>query len=175
MYTSMNGWLAMVAVVVALAGCKRSADGVAGGPGTPEGARAVVEELIKPGVDRASLLRSLQPAPGDYARVFTGDAAGRAEAGYKEMWSGSPDIPIKPDQTEIRFFSATAEELRAGTGEARSFPGGYKEVAPMLAGGVRLYAFDFVRPGQRHGMAVDGLTYVDGHWALFPKPWRVLK
>lgn len=24
------------------------------------------------------------------------------------------------------------------------------------------------------GMAYDGLIYVNGHWAWFPKPWRVL-
>ena len=40
--------------------------------------------------------------------------------------------------------------------------------------GVAFFAGVFVQPGEAHGMAHDGLVYLDDHWAWFPKPWRVL-
>ena len=32
----------------------------------------------------------------------------------------------------------------------------------------------FVEPGKEQGNSYDGLTYVNGHWILIPKPWRGL-
>ena len=29
-----------------------------------------------------------------------------------------------------------------------------------------------VKPGETLGMAFDGLAFVNGHWRIFPKPWR---
>lgn len=32
-----------------------------------------------------------------------------------------------------------------------------------------------LEPGQTLGMAFDGLVHVNGHWRLFPKPWKALR
>ena len=36
------------------------------------------------------------------------------------------------------------------------------------------YRFKFVQPGQSLGLAFDGLVYVNGHFAFFPKLFSVL-
>jgi hypothetical protein len=33
----------------------------------------------------------------------------------------------------------------------------------------------FVKPGETIGMAYDGLVFVNGHWAWFPKAWHALR
>ena len=54
-------------------------------------------------------------------------------------------------------------------------PGGYAKVAPHMKAGHTWYRFKFVKSGERVGMAYDGLTFVNHHWVIVPKPWRVLK
>ena len=39
---------------------------------------------------------------------------------------------------------------------------------PALAG-----TLDAFEPGEELGMAFDGLTYVNGNWRIFPKPYRL--
>jgi hypothetical protein len=68
--------------------------------------------------------------------------------------------------------AATLAELKAGT--AKDFPSGYKLVASHLIGTSRIYRFRFVEPGKELGNAYDGLTHINGHWVLIPKPWRAL-
>ncbi len=136
-------------------------------------AKAVVAELARPGADAAALSKKLRPTPADYAAVFEGDLAKLAQVSYGKFWdSGQVVIEGKPGQTETIVFSATVEELRAGTGNAKEFPGGYSKIAPMMKAGLRVYAFKFLEPGKTLGMAYDGLIFVNGHWVIFPKPWK---
>lgn len=147
-----------------------------GHPGTPEGAKALLQEFVKPGADCAALSRALRPNKEDYAAVFAGDMATQAEAGYEPAWNdGKIVIRPKETQTEVKVWSATTEEIKNGAGNAPEFPGGYQRVAPHLKDGLTLYRFTFVEPGQEYGMAYDGLVYVNGRWAIFPKPWRVMR
>ena len=44
-----------------------------------------------------------------------------------------------------------------------------------MKSGLTVYAFKFVKPGETLGMAFDGLVWVNGHFAIFPKPWRFLR
>jgi hypothetical protein len=144
--------------------------------GSEKEARALVEAFVKPGANVAELTRKLRPTKADYAAVFEGDAAAKAEAAYGPDWdSGSVVIQGKPEQTEVTLAHATTEELRAGTGGASEFPGGYKKAAPFLKPGLTFWRFKFVRPGETTGMAYDGLVWVNGHFTIFPKPWRFLK
>ena len=39
--------------------------------------------------------------------------------------------------------------------------------------GLTVYRWKYTKPGEPLGMAYDGLIYVNGHWAWFPKPWRI--
>ena len=77
-------------------------------------------------------------------------------------------------QTEIKLFAATTEDLREGKGNARECPGGWKRVAPHLKPHQTWYRFEFVPPGGDVGTAFDGLTFVNSHWVITPKPWQGL-
>jgi hypothetical protein len=160
------------------AGCKGGGDSASAAgkhPGTPEGARALLSEFLKPGADHAALSKALRPAAADYGAVFVGDLAATAKTKYEPDWDAGRAV-IRPHgkQTELLLASATTEELQAKTGQSSEFPGGYAKVASKLKPGLVFYRFKFVEPGKKLGMAYDGLVYVNGHWAIFPKPWRLL-
>ena len=36
------------------------------------------------------------------------------------------------------------------------------------------WRWKFTKPGEDLGMAYDGLVFVNGHWAWFPKPYRAI-
>jgi len=143
-------------------------------PGTEEGARALLDEFLKPGADYATLSKALRPNDADYAAMFDGPFADRAKAVYAPAWdAGEMIIAPKEGQSELKIWGATTEDLRGWTGNAAEFPGGYKDVAANLKDGLTIYRFKFVAPGEDLGMAFDGLVYVNDHWTIFPKPWKV--
>ena len=143
-------------------------------PGTDAGAEALLKEFLKPGADYPALTKQLRPTKADYEAVFEPDLATAADAVYTPAWDGGQMvIAPKEGQTELKLSSATSEELKGWTGGASEFPGGYKDVAAKLKPGLKLYRFKFVKPGEDLGMAFDGLAHVNGHWRIFPKPWRL--
>jgi hypothetical protein len=146
-------------------------------PGADKEAQALLQEFVRPGADHAALSRRLRPAPADYAVVFTAELAGKLQATYDPVWDkGLLVIRGKPDQSAVLAWGASSAELKSWTGAAAEhFPGGWKEVAPHLKPGLRIYSFKFVEPGQTLGMAFDGLVRVNGQWRIFPKPWRALR
>ena len=145
-------------------------------PGTEAGATNFLKEFVKPGADHAALSNQLRPTTADYAAVFEADLATKVAAVYGPAWdAGQLVVAPKPGQTEVKVFSTTSEELKSWTGGAADFPGGWKEVAPKLKPGLKIYRFKFVEPGKDLGMAFDGLIYVNGNWRIFPKPWRAMK
>jgi hypothetical protein len=179
--------LALLVFVLAAVGCGGSGNSSPGGgssssspasryPGTPDGAKAMLAEFVKPGADNAALSKALRPTKADYDAVFTPDLAAKANLIYSPAWdSGQLVVAPKPGQTQVLVSSATSDELKAGTGGASGFPGGWKDVGAQLKPGVTFYSFKFVEPGQSLGMAYDGLAYVNGNWRIFPKPWKVMR
>lgn len=144
-------------------------------PGTDAGAMSLLKEFVKPGADHAALSKQLRPTTADYAAVFDADSIAKVAAVYDPAWDGGQMIVApKPGQTEVKVFSATSDEMKSWTGNATEFPGGWKDVAPKLKPGLKIYRFKFVEPGKDLGMAFDGLIYVNGNWRIFPKPWRAL-
>ena len=163
-------------MVVGMVGLASLAQAKSAAGGSQEAAQALLAQFVKPGANAAELSKKLAPTKADYAAVFTGDAAAKAEAAYSPVWErGQLVIQGKPDQTEVKLFRATTDELKAGTGNASAFPGGYKTAAPLMKSGLVVYAFKFVKPGDSLGMAYDGLIWVNNHFVIFPKPWRFLK
>jgi hypothetical protein len=143
-------------------------------PGTDAGAEALLKEFLKPGADHAALTRQLRPTKADYDTIFQSELAAKADSVYTPAWDGGQMVVApKPNQTELKLFSASTDELKSWTGAAADFPEGYKQVAEQLKPGVKVYRFKFVEPGQDLGMAFDGLAYINGHWRIFPKPWRL--
>ena len=130
-------------------------------------AQALLEKFLAPGADYASLTAALEPSSADYTAVFGADAA-KAETYYTKMWK-DPNAKIKPNagQTQLLLFGTTTDLVS----KDREFPGGYSKV--RLQGKFPIYRWKFVERGKTLGMAYDGLVFVNGHFAFFPKPWRV--
>ena len=74
----------------------------------------------------------------------------------------------------MKLFSATAADFKNATPKSKDFPSAYKKIASHLIGTQPIYRFQFIEPGKEQGNSYDGLTYVNGHWILIPKPWRGL-
>jgi hypothetical protein len=172
--------ISLLALGLAAAGCKKGGEGAAPAPvahpnfpGTADGAKALVAALAKPDADPA-LGKGLRPDPDDYAAVYVGDAAKKAQAGYAGLWaSGNFQVKAaKPTQTDSIVLGATTDELKAGS---PNFPPSYKTVAEQMKPGITVYFFKLVEPGSKNGTPYDGLVYVNGHWDVFPKPWEILK
>jgi hypothetical protein len=144
--------------------------------GTDDGANRLAKEFLKPGADHPALSKQLRPTAADYAAVFDGDFGAKVAAAWNAAWdSGQMVMAPKPGQTEVKVSSATTEELKAGTGNASELAGGWKDVAPKMKPGLKVYRFHFLEPGKTAGMSFDGLIYVNGNWRVFPKPWRALE
>jgi hypothetical protein len=144
-------------------------------PGTEAGATSLLKEFLKPGADHAALSKQLRPTSADYAAVFDAESSAKVAAVYDPAWEGGQMVVApKAGQTEVKVFSATSDEMKSWSGSAAEFAGGWKDVAAKLKPGLKIYRFKFVEPGKDLGMAFDGLIYVNGHWRIFPKPWRAL-
>ncbi len=144
-------------------------------PGTEEGAKALLQGFLAAGADRAAMTRSLRPAAEDYEAIFTADVLTDVKAKYEEQWGKEEYVvEAREGQTELQLWKATTEQLRDGSGDANQFPGGYKKIADKLKPGLTFYRFKFVQPGDKHGMAYDGLVFVNGHWVMVSKPYRAL-
>ncbi len=143
-------------------------------PNSPEGAKALLSEFLKPGADLKALSKTLQPAKADYEAVFASAFAQKLAAMYEPAWaSGALVIAPKPGQTEVLVRSVPSSEVRVWSAQAAAMlPGGYQQLGMSINDGFTIYAFKFVKPGESLGMAFDGLTFVNNHWCLFPKPWR---
>ena len=145
-------------------------------PGTDEGAKQLANAFLKPGADYAALSKPLRPTAADYAAVFEGDFGTKVAAAWDPAWeAGKMVMAPKPGQTEVKISSATTEELKSGTGNAKELAGGWKEAAAKMKSGLKVYRFHFLEPGKDAGMSFDGLIYVNGNWRVFPKPWRALE
>ncbi|MEO6789268.1 MAG: hypothetical protein ABI318_24350 [Chthoniobacteraceae bacterium] len=140
--------------------------------GSEAAATAVLKKFLAASADRAALTKELRPTSEDYAKIFTADFAKKLEAAQKPMWESAPAIGPKEGQTEVTVAKATTEDFQKGTAAAKEFPGGYAKLGDKLQPGVTLFRFKFVKPGETLGMAFDGLAFVNGHWRIFPKPWR---
>jgi hypothetical protein len=144
-------------------------------PGTDEGARQLLSE-IRTSSDARGLTLALKATSADYRAVFVDAEVAKAEAGYEKLWSDPKAvIGASPENTELLLAKATTEELQQWTAEVDAgFPGGYKRIAAKLKPGLTVYRWKYVKPGEKSGMAFDGLVHVNNRWVWFPKPWRVI-
>ncbi len=147
-------------------------------PGTEEGAKQLLSLFLKSGADYKVLSKKLEANKEDYLAYFKKDVAEKVFQKYKKLYKRWKGLLIKPKkgQTELLLWKTSVEELQKWTGNAKDyFPGGYKKIASQLKPGFTVYRFKFVKPGKKLGMAYDGLVYINNHWVIFPKPWKVLR
>ncbi len=139
-------------------------------------ASILVTRFLDPGLAAScmEMVRALQPEPEDYGRVFVPAVADQARAGYSALWENLPVWPVRPDQTRLKVAVARAEDFTEKNDRSDLFPGGYLSVAPHLLPGRIWVCWEFITPGRDGGIAFDGLVPLEGRWAWFPKPWKVL-
>ncbi len=146
----------------------------AGHPGTEAGAKELLGAFLKPDADTKTLTTALKPDKADYEAVFTSDFAAKVAAAHAPMWEAGAAIGPKEGQTELMLNGVSSADLKAWAQKASDhLPGGYEKIKDNFNDGLTVYAFKFVKPGETLGMAFDGLVHVNGHWRLFPKPFRV--
>jgi len=148
--------------------------GVGGGE---EEAKVLLHKFLQTGADYLTLTEQLKPTKEDFKAYFDDDSWETAMLNYRKLWNKFPGfIKPNPGQTDLLLWKISSDELKLGKSAAvREFPGGYAVAAEHIRPGITIYRFKFVKPGKDIGMAFDGLTYINGHWVIFPKPWRVLQ
>lgn len=129
---------------------------------------------LRPFVRGAGDPEVFRPRPDDYARVFVPEAVARARAQYEILWLAAPRPEPKGGQRDVLVFAAPSSLLTDDNELSRRFPNGYRRIAHLLDPHQIWLAWKFVVPGSGTGMAYDGLVWLDGRFAWFPKPWRVL-
>ncbi|MEL6649612.1 MAG: hypothetical protein AAFQ87_02280 [Bacteroidota bacterium] len=142
-----------------------------------DGAQAIIDFLLYADEEeRIELSSQLRPEKEDCDAVFTEEYA-RKVYRYQQRINKMARIVVQPlveGQTDYLLWEATTQDLIDYKGEARFFPGGYKEIAAYLQPNFTFYRFKFIEPGHRLGSAYDMLVHVNGHWRLIHRPWVVM-
>lgn len=145
------------------------------GPGSEDDARALLKRFVQPGADRVALTARLKPRPEDIQAVFEPGAAARLIPYYDRLYTPGAQIGPKSGQTDVLVTWTTTDMLRQGKPILKDFPGGYEVVRNHLKGRHPIVRFKFVRPGEKLGLAFDGLIFVNNRWVLLPKAYRALQ
>lgn len=138
-----------------------------------------VAELARPLLQRltsdpAGFLDAVRPRPDDAARAFMPEAAEAASAAYEAIWRAQRAPRPEPGQTDLHVVAAPAGLLDADNPLSAVFPKGYRTIAHLLRPHRVWLRWQHVRPGEKDGLMLDGLVWLDDHWAWFPRPYRVL-
>ncbi len=169
--------LALVCVQTLFRTCYAQLDTIPAFAPTREGVEQMLTFVLNASEEEQRMLTdSLIPTEADYEAVFFPLYRKKVYKFHKRL-RRIADIYVHPlleDQTEYVLWSATTEDLQAYSGEARYFPGGYREFAPYFKPALTFYRFKFIQPGMKLGSAYDILVFVNGKWRLFHRPWAVL-
>ena len=145
-------------------------------------AATAVGELARPlltalATDVTGAVREgLRPRAEDYAKVFLPAAVDRARAWFERLWADGLEMDLPSgSQRQVLVYVAPAGMLAEYNEVSRLFPGAYRGLAPLLNPHRAWVAWKYVCPGERSGLAYDGLVWCDDHWSWFPKPYRAFK
>ena len=146
-------------------------------PGTKEGLEALLHSIIEASDDeRKEISQQLYPTLEDCEAIFDARLAKKVFK-YQRKIHRQIRVVVKPhleDQTDILLWGVTTEELSDYMGDAKYFPGGYKELAQYFQPQLTFYRFKFIQPGRYLGSAYDVIVYVNGQWKMIHRPWAVL-
>jgi len=142
--------------------------------GSEAAARALLSQFLDPGSDRYALTQAILPRPEDIRAVYGEPLASNMIATYEKHLTANVAISPKEGQTQLLMWYASTDGLKRGSEMLREFPGGYGDVRGYFQGDHPIVRFKFVSPGEKLGMAYDGLIHVNGRWVWMPKPWRSL-
>ncbi|MEJ2307778.1 MAG: Imm49 family immunity protein [Gammaproteobacteria bacterium] len=125
-------------------------------------------------VDRTGeVVASLAPQADDYAKVFDGELVEIAKQHYAEWWK-KQDLHIAIDEnTRIDAHMAPAGMLGDENALSYYFPKGYRTIAPYLNPHRVWVCWKYHPEGESAGYSLNGLVWVEDHWAWFPKPYKL--
>lgn len=138
-----------------------------------ETARQLLYRFLQPDAP-GDLAEYLRPEPEDFREVFVESAVERAREGYNAVWMQSPRPKGNPGQTVVRVWAVPASLLTDENELSMRFPNGYRAIAHLFNPHRIWLAWKFLAPGERAGMAYDGLVWRGDRFAWFPKPYRIL-
>lgn len=149
-------------------------------PGTIDDAKQLVAKFMAKGADYPALTENLKPTLEDAKAIFRKEADAQKaftyiSKAYAQIEKSKDFIRPTTIQTDYIVIGATQAELKSGKGNATTFPGGFKAIAPRLADNVTFYIFKFVKKGAKEGLNHYGLIYVNNHWVIFLKVWKAFK
>lgn len=127
--------------------------------------------------ERKALSAWLRPDLESCEAVFDDRIASKVYK-YQKRLKREVNLVIRPllkDQTEYLLWGANQEAIASySSTDARSFPGGYRELADYMNPNYEFFRFKFVQPGRKLGSAYDVLVYVNGKWCMIHRPWVVI-
>jgi hypothetical protein len=131
-------------------------------------------DTAAPSPSQAEVARSLLLTDADITAVFGPKLQGAARDFFRDGRKGGLRS-LRPFESGAELFivSATTEELARGDRVAANFPRGWATLAARLPAGQRFYHVTVAEPGKKL-RRLDELTFVNGHWVLLPRVWRVV-
>ncbi len=167
--------LLLLALVVAASACKSQSQNKYSN--TKEGVAQMAKALGKAPM---SDIKKLAPTMEDCKAIMKNEEDAQklyeySQKGYERLnrMSESP-IHGRENQTEILVNQLTVGGENVSE-EIKEFSGGYQKVMDKMKGGIVLYEFNFVEPGETRGRRFDGLMYINNKWVLVPKFWRAFR
>lgn len=98
---------------------------------------------------------------------------------FKEKKTNKMPIePMSSEQSETLITGATTKEIlkdKWSVAVYENFHGGYHKLTEFLNSGLTIYQIKLVKLNESSGMRFDGFVYVNKHWVIFPKMWRIIK
>ena len=116
---------------------------------------------------------SVRPNPEDYARVFVGEAAAVAHDVYEAAWQSAPSLPLVPPNGRLDVWCRPGIAFSGEPRLTAKFPGGMRAIAKWLKPDPIWVGWRFVWPDGSDKRS-EGLVWLDGRFAFFPRPWGVL-
>lgn len=126
--------------------------------------------------ERVVFSRMLAPTKEDCEVIFDSQLAASMYRWERKLYRRFNPVvtPYSKRQTELACWQSSRSELLAYEGEARNFPGGYREIADHINPGIEVFRVKFLEPGRNIGAAYDLFVFVNGHWVLLWQPWRMV-
>jgi hypothetical protein len=112
---------------------------------------------------------TLAPAPEDCRALFDASFAEALLPLLDDARRRPPRLSPGTRLTELEIHAANAGLLRFPNPASNAFPTGWRDIAPWLLPAPVWLCWRWHAPGEREGVAGDGLVWVHGRWVWLPK------
>ena len=145
-------------------------------PPTEEGVRELLAPYLDPNADHEALTKSIMPSKKDIEAYFVDEVVDKVWAEYEVMLNEDPiEIGPKKGQTRLLTHMATTDDINTTNEDVLYYiPGGYKRLKGKFKPGIQMCYFKFCAEGTILGTSFPSMVYVNNHWVLIPKPWKIL-